>query len=136
MVHYATDSPHVSHQTNFTGEYLQKNTCKIIDFYYFPIFIQEKTFVGSKTTNDKVVLSGLRFSFFIIYFMFLTDIWPVISCVLLLLLLLLLSQLFVTTIFEVLDGGMRNKSQILSTVDGRLQLAIQGGWNCSDQSWR
>ena len=30
---------------------------------------------------------GLRFSFFIIYFMFLTDIWPVISCVLLLLLL-------------------------------------------------
>ena len=29
----------------------------------------------------------LRFSFFIIYFMFLTDIWPVISCVLLLLLL-------------------------------------------------
>ena len=38
--------------------------------------------------NEILFISGLWFSFFIIYFMFPTDIWPVISCVLLLLLLL------------------------------------------------
>ena len=40
----------------------------------------------------QTLYAGLRFSFFIIYFMFQTDVWPVISCVLLLLLLLLCSR--------------------------------------------
>ena len=50
------------------------------------------------------IINGLRFNFSIIYFMFPTDIWPVISCVLLLLLLLNYMEQISKCVHDSLDG--------------------------------